>query len=105
MEHEMANPTERQPAHSAAPLSRAPEGPTSDFVGRLFGAAWRIVLYLGVLFTVDVGLSKLASLLLHDLGVHFSRAQGVKPVEELIIGQLLLLAAAIVAIGVVRLLD
>jgi membrane protease YdiL (CAAX protease family) len=72
---------------------------------RWLGVIWRLAVYFGALAALALGLGKAASFVLHAVGAHFSRPNGAKPVEELILGQLLLLAAAAMATGSVRLFD
>jgi uncharacterized protein len=74
---------------------------TSDTLGtRVFSWAWRLVLYAALLIVGIRGLSMLLKAVLHRLGVHFTHPGGAHPVESLILGQLVILAAAIVATAV-----
>jgi uncharacterized protein len=74
---------------------------TSDTIGtRVFSWAWRLVLYAVLLILGIRGLSMLLKAVLHRLGVHFTHPGGAHPVESLILGQLVILAAAIVATAV-----
>jgi uncharacterized protein len=67
---------------------------------RLFGLAWRLVLYAALLIVGIRGLSMLVKAVLHGLGVHFAHPDGAHPVESLIISQLIILVAAVVATAV-----
>jgi uncharacterized protein len=67
---------------------------------RVFGLAWRLVLYAALLIVGIRGLSTLVKAVLHRLGVHFAHPDGVRPVESLILSQLVILVAAVVATAV-----
>jgi len=67
---------------------------------RIFGLAWRLVLYAALLIVGIRGLSMLVKAVLHRLDVHFTHPDGARPVESLILSQLVILVAAVVATAV-----
>jgi uncharacterized protein len=67
---------------------------------RVFGLLWRLVLYAALLIVGIRGLSMLVKVVLHRWGVHFAHADGARPVESLILSQLVILVAAVVATAV-----
>jgi membrane protease YdiL (CAAX protease family) len=75
------------------------------FAGRLFDAGWRVVLYGGLLVGTVLLLSRGANFGLHAAHIHFGKSPGIKPVEELIIAQLITLVGAIAAVAVMRRVD
>lgn len=79
--------------------------PAASVAGRLFDAVWRVVLYGGLLVAGVLLLSRVVDFGLHTAHVHFHRSPGTRPVEELIIAQLIILAAAIAALAAARRID
>jgi membrane protease YdiL (CAAX protease family) len=73
--------------------------------GRVFGLAWRLVLYAALLIVGIRGLSLLVKAGLHRTRVQFAHADGARPVESLILGQLVILAAAVVATAILARTD
>jgi len=63
----------------------------------VFGLVWRLVLYAALLIVGIRGLSMLVRAVLHHLGVRFAHPDGARPVESLILSQLVILVAAIMA--------
>jgi uncharacterized protein len=74
--------------------------PSNSFAARVFGLAWRLVLYAALLIAGLRGFSLLVKAGLHGLGVHFGHPGGAHPVESLILSQLVILASAAVATAV-----
>jgi membrane protease YdiL (CAAX protease family) len=64
---------------------------------RVFGLAWRLLLYAALLIVGIRGLSMPVKAALHGLGVQFAHPDGAHPVESLILSQLVILIAAMVA--------
>jgi len=67
---------------------------------RVFALAWRLLLYAALLIVGIRGLSMLVKAVLHGWGVHFAHPDGARPVESLILSQLVILVAAVVATAV-----
>jgi uncharacterized protein len=67
---------------------------------RIFGLVWRLLLYAALLLGGIRGLSMLLKALLRGLGVHFAHPHGAHPVQSLILSQLVIFVAAIVATAV-----
>jgi membrane protease YdiL (CAAX protease family) len=67
---------------------------------RVFGLAWRLLLYAVLLFVGIRGLSLLVKPVLSGLGMHFAHPNGARPVGSLIISQLVILVAAVVATAI-----
>lgn len=67
---------------------------------QVVGLAWRLVLYVALLIVGVRGLSMFVKAVLHRLGVHFPHPDGARPVESLILSQLVILMAAVVATAV-----
>jgi membrane protease YdiL (CAAX protease family) len=72
---------------------------------RAFGLVWRLVLYTALLIVGIRGLSMLVKAGLHLLGVHFAHPDGAHPVEALILNQLVILVAAVLANAVLMRTD
>lgn len=67
------------------------------FPRNVLGLAWRLAVYFAVLIGVDQVLSKATTVALHAFHIHFSHPGSLRPVEELVLGQVLLLIAAVAA--------
>jgi membrane protease YdiL (CAAX protease family) len=67
---------------------------------RLFGLAWGLLLYAALLIVGIRGLSMLVKPVLHGMGVHFPDPDGARAVESLIVSQLVILVAAVVATAI-----
>jgi uncharacterized protein len=72
-------------------------GGVTTIGARVLGLAWRLVLYAALLIVGIRGLSMLVKAVLHRLGVHFAHPDGARPVELLILSELVVLVAAVVA--------
>ena len=67
---------------------------------QVVGLAWRLVLYVALLIVGVRGSSMFVKAVLHRSGVHFPHPDGASPVESLILSQLVILMAAVVASAV-----
>ena len=80
-------------------------GGLTSIGARVFGLAWRLLLYAALLIVGIRGLSMLVKAALNGLGVHFAHPDGVRPVESLILSQLIILVAAVVATAILMRTD